>query len=162
MMRKLVIAFAAALILAAGLTFTASARGGGGGGHVAVDMVVVDTVVVEWDTVDLAACMADLVGVWDAAALVVWAVLVMPLSPVPAASDALRAVGPSGFRGNRFAFNNRSGFRNRFFRNRFAFRRHRFFRNRFAFGFGAAFPYYDSCYASVWTPWGWRWTNVCY
>jgi hypothetical protein len=46
--------------------------------------------------------------------------------------------------------------------NRFAFRHHRFHR-RFAF-IGAGFGYsaYDSCIAPVWTPWGWRWTNVCY
>ena len=51
------------------------------------------------------------------------------------------------------------------FRHRSAFRHHRFFRNRFAFiGLGAAYPYgyYNSCYAPVWTRWGWRWRYVCY
>jgi hypothetical protein len=52
------------------------------------------------------------------------------------------------------------------FRNKFAFK-HRRFRNRFAFiGAGAGYDfydsYYDSCYARVWTPYGWQWTNVCY
>ena len=49
------------------------------------------------------------------------------------------------------------------FGHHFAFRHHRF-HNRFFFA-GAPFAYasyYDGCYARVWTPWGWRWTNVCY
>jgi hypothetical protein len=61
------------------------------------------------------------------------------------------AVRAAGFHGNRLAF-----------RNRFAFRHHRFHR-RFAFiGAGFAYSAYDSCLTPVWTPWGWRWTNVCY
>src|SRR5271170_1601704 len=40
---------------------------------------------------------------------------------------------------------------------------HRFVRNRFAFvGVGAPYGYYNSCYARVWTPWGWSWRYVCY
>ena len=47
-------------------------------------------------------------------------------------------------------------------KHRFAFRHHRFHR-RFAFiGAGFAYSAYDSCISPVWTPWGWRWTNVCY
>jgi hypothetical protein len=37
--------------------------------------------------------------------------------------------------------------------------------NNFAFFAGFGWPYfygYDSCYARVWTPWGWRWRYVCY
>jgi hypothetical protein len=50
-----------------------------------------------------------------------------------------------------------------FFQNRFAFRHHRFVRNRFAFvGAGFYDSYYDSCYARIWTAYGWQWTNVCY
>jgi hypothetical protein len=77
------------------------------------------------------------------------------------------AARPFAFRGSRFAFSNRIA-RNRFlFRNRFAFRHNRFFRNRFAFiGVGAGYGFYDygydNCYAPVWTPYGWQWTNVCY
>jgi hypothetical protein len=63
-----------------------------------------------------------------------------------------RAAGvrPLGWHGNRSAFKHH------------AFRHHRFHR-RFAF-IGASFGYgvYDSCVTPVWTPWGWRWTNVCY
>jgi hypothetical protein len=74
-------------------------------------------------------------------------------------------VGGRSFGGSRFAFRDRLAFRHdRFFRSRFAFRHNRFFRNRFAFvggpfliGYG-----YDDCYRPVWTPWGWRWTFVCY
>jgi hypothetical protein len=62
-------------------------------------------------------------------------------------------VGGRSFGGSRFAV-----------RNGFAFRHGRFFRNRFVFvggpflsGYG-----YDDCYRPVWTPWGWRWTFVCY
>jgi hypothetical protein len=36
--------------------------------------------------------------------------------------------------------------------------RHRFLGPGFAF-VGVS---YDSCYARVWTRWGWRWVNVCY
>jgi len=45
---------------------------------------------------------------------------------------------------------------------RLAIRDHRFrFRNRFFFA--AAFPYgyYDGCYERIWTRWGWRLINVC-
>jgi hypothetical protein len=50
-----------------------------------------------------------------------------------------------------FAF--RNGFHHRFFHHRF---------HRFAF-FGAPFVYasYDSCWRRVWTPYGWRWADVC-
>jgi hypothetical protein len=46
-------------------------------------------------------------------------------------------------------------------RHAFFFRHHR----RFAF-FGAPFifasyGYYDGCWQRRWTPWGWRWANVC-
>jgi hypothetical protein len=27
---------------------------------------------------------------------------------------------------------------------------------------GAPYGYYNSCYARVWTPWGWSWRYVCY
>jgi hypothetical protein len=37
--------------------------------------------------------------------------------------------------------------------------RHRFFAGGLAY-FGG--PYYDDCYARVWTRWGWRWVSVCY
>jgi hypothetical protein len=60
------------------------------------------------------------------------------------------------FTGNRFAFaHNRFAFAHQ----HFPFRHH--FRNRFFFA--AAFPYGydDGCLARVWTPWGWRWRNVC-
>ena len=69
------------------------------------------------------------------------------------------------FVGNRFAFRDRD----RFFDHRFAFRdrdrffHHRFLRHRFAFlGVGFPYGYNDGCYTRVWTPWGWRWRNVCY
>ncbi len=59
------------------------------------------------------------------------------------------------FTGNRFAFNHVA------FHHHFPFR-HRFFHNRFFFA--AAFPaaFDDGCLVRVWTPWGWRWRNVCY
>jgi hypothetical protein len=47
---------------------------------------------------------------------------------------------------------------------RFAFARRPFLRNRFAF-FGGVYPYpyySDGCYSRVWTPWGWRWNDLCY
>ena len=64
---------------------------------------------------------------------------------------------PAFFHGNRFAFRHPGSFRNH----------RRFGRNRFAFiGAGAGYDfydsYYDSCYARVWTPYGWQWTDVCY
>jgi hypothetical protein len=61
------------------------------------------------------------------------------------------AARPLGWHGHRFAAGHK-----------FAFRHHRFHR-RFAF-IGASFGYglYDDCITRVWTPWGWRWTNVCY
>jgi hypothetical protein len=44
---------------------------------------------------------------------------------------------------------------------RFAFRHHhRFFFNRFAF-YGSGYPYDDGCYRHVWSRWGWRWVSVC-
>jgi len=50
-----------------------------------------------------------------------------------------------------------------FHNDRFGFRRGPFVRSRFAFFGGYPYPYYyDSCYSRVWTPWGWRWTYVCY
>jgi hypothetical protein len=56
-----------------------------------------------------------------------------------------------------------AGFHGRPFigRHAFFFRHHR----RFAF-FGAPFiyagyGYYDGCWQRNWTPWGWRWANVC-
>ena len=39
--------------------------------------------------------------------------------------------------------------------------RHRFFGPGFAF-VGGPYAYYDSCYARVWSAWGWRWVNACY
>ena len=55
-----------------------------------------------------------------------------------------------GFRGDRFAFRDRSDFRRPFFRSRFAF-------------IGGPFVYGDDdCYTRVWTRWGWRWISVCY
>jgi hypothetical protein len=57
------------------------------------------------------------------------------------------------FRGHPFVGSHFARFDHRFFRHRFG---HRFF-------FAGGFPYgYDSCYARVWTPWGWRWRYVCY
>ncbi len=63
-------------------------------------------------------------------------------------------VRPGGFAAARpFAFRG----------NRFAFRHHRFHRNRLVFvGAGLPYAYYDSCYRRIWTPWGWRWSFVCY
>jgi hypothetical protein len=48
----------------------------------------------------------------------------------------------------------------RFDHDRFFFRHHRF-GHRFFFVGGFPYGYYDSCYARVWTPWGWRWRYVC-
>jgi hypothetical protein len=65
------------------------------------------------------------------------------------------------FAGARFAH---AGFSPRFsrfgFRDRGRFFHHRF--NRFAFG-GGPFLYadYDSCWGSVWTPYGPQWVDVC-
>jgi hypothetical protein len=62
-------------------------------------------------------------------------------------------VGGRSFGGSRFAFRHGVAFRHgRFFRNRFVF-----VGGPFLFGYG-----YDDCYRPVWTPWGWRWTFVCY
>ena len=45
---------------------------------------------------------------------------------------------------------------------RFAFRDHRFrFRNRFFFAAAFPYGYYDGCYERIWTRWGWRLVNVC-
>jgi hypothetical protein len=60
----------------------------------------------------------------------------------PGGFERFAATRPFAGPGTRFAFNNRTAFRkSSFVSNRFAFRHHRFFRNRFAFAFGAAFPY---------------------
>jgi hypothetical protein len=67
-------------------------------------------------------------------------------------------MGPVGFAGARSWV--RHG--NAAFAHHFPFR-HRFVRNRFFF-VGAPFAYAgydDGCYSRVWTPWGWRWTDVC-
>ena len=56
-----------------------------------------------------------------------------------------------GWHGNRAAFAHRFPFR------------HQFVRNRFFFA-GAPYAYADyddGCYTQVWTPVGWRWSNVC-
>jgi hypothetical protein len=70
---------------------------------------------------------------------------------------------PGGFR--HFAGARPFAFHNRFHPRRFAFRHrhHRVVFSRFAF-YGAAYPYAydDSCYARVWTRWGWRWIWACY
>jgi hypothetical protein len=62
-------------------------------------------------------------------------------------------VQPMGVNAGRFAFAHHHRFASR----------HRFPGNRFAF-IGGAYPYGydDDCYSRVWTPWGWRWQNVCY
>jgi hypothetical protein len=45
----------------------------------------------------------------------------------------------------------------------FAFRHRPFFRDRLAvFGLGYPYPSYDPCYTRVSTPWGWRWSYICY
>ena len=59
--------------------------------------------------------------------------------------------GSFGFRGDRFAFRYRFGFRHRFFRDRFAL-----------FGAGLPYGYDDDCYTRVWSPYGWRWRSVCH
>jgi hypothetical protein len=71
----------------------------------------------------------------------------------PGGFQNLAAVHPMGLRGGRFAFGDRFHFRRRFVGNRFAF---------VGAGLPYGYGYYDDCYARVWTPWGWSWTNVCY
>ena len=67
--------------------------------------------------------------------------------------------------GNRVAFRNHAVFRNRVVvNNRFAFRhhfRHRFFRNKFVVA-PIVFASGSSCFVvrHVWTHWGWRWHRV--
>jgi hypothetical protein len=58
----------------------------------------------------------------------------------------------------------RAGFAARpfgFHERRFAFHHFPFFRDRFAF-YGVGYPYTEDCFAPVWTPWGWRWSYMCY
>jgi hypothetical protein len=132
-MRKIVIALAAVACVTVGSTFGADARFGGGGGAMG--------------------------------------------------HGGFGGMGHSGFAGmahggfgghgfSRTAFNHGGGFvggrsfggSRSSFRHGFAFRHGRFFRNRFVFVGGPfLFGYgYDDCYRPVWTPWGWRWTFVCY
>ncbi len=62
------------------------------------------------------------------------------------------ALGPQF---SNFGFRGPHGFHHRFFHHRF---------HRFGF-FGAPFfyaGYYDGCWRRAWTPYGWRWVNVCY
>jgi hypothetical protein len=67
----------------------------------------------------------------------------------PGGFGGFAAVHPMGVRSGHVVVGNRFHFRHRFVRNRFAF-------------VGVGLPYYDDCYARVWTPWGWRWRYVCY
>jgi hypothetical protein len=67
----------------------------------------------------------------------------------PGGFGGFAAVHPMGMRGGHVVVGNRFHFGRRFVRNRFAF-------------VGVGLPYYDDCYARVWTPWGWRWRYVCY
>ena len=71
----------------------------------------------------------------------------------PGGFRGIAAVHPMALRGGRFAFGDRFHFRRRFVGNRFAF---------VGTGLPYGYGYYDDCYARVWTPWGWSWTNVCY
>jgi hypothetical protein len=71
----------------------------------------------------------------------------------PGGFQGLAAVHPMALRGGRFAYGDRFHFRHRFVRNRFAF---------IGAGLPYGYGYYDDCYARVWTPWGWSWSNVCY
>jgi hypothetical protein len=69
----------------------------------------------------------------------------------PGGFGGVAAVHPMGLRGGRIAVGDRFHFRHRFVGNRFAF-----------VGGGLPYGYYDDCYARVWTPWGSRWSYVCY
>jgi hypothetical protein len=61
----------------------------------------------------------------------------------------------------------RDVFANRFhhfpFGRQFAFRHHRHFRDFAFLGVPYASDYgYDGCWRQTWTPYGWRWRNICY
>jgi len=133
MLRKSAIALAAVALLTAGSTLGASARGGGGFGGMG---------------------HGGFGGMGHAG-------FARGVGFAPHAMGVGRFAGarPFAFRANRFAFGRP------FVRNRFVFRHRPFFRNRFAFVgvplYAGAYGY-DSCYAPVWTPWGWRWRFVCY
>jgi hypothetical protein len=66
-----------------------------------------------------------------------------------------RGMGHAGSGGGHPGFSHSSGFGHAAFGHPGGFR-HRFF------GPGFVGVPYDSCYARVWTSWGWRWVNVCY
>jgi hypothetical protein len=69
----------------------------------------------------------------------------------PGGFGGVAAVHPMGLRGGRIAVGDRLHFRHRFVGNRFAF-----------VGGGLPYGYYDDCDSRVWTPWGLRWSYVCY
>jgi hypothetical protein len=135
MVRKIVIALAAAGAIIAGSALDASARMGGMGGHGGMSMG------------------HGSMGMGHGS---------MGMGRASIGSVGFARMGGPGI--SRAAFVGRSApfARVAVAHPRFAFRDHRFrFRNRFIFA--AAFPYgyYDGCYERIWTRWGWRLVNVC-
>jgi hypothetical protein len=141
-MRKTIIALAAVVVVGVGSTLSASARGGGGGhgggggGHGGMGgggMGGMGHGGIGFGGMGRGGFAGPAMG-------------------RPGGVARVAAVHPMGLRGARVAFNNGYRFRHRFVRNRFEF-------------VGGGYPYaygYDDCYARVWTPWGWSWSNVCY
>jgi hypothetical protein len=130
MLRKMAIALAAVVVVTAGSTLSAAARGGGHGGMGHGGM----------GHGGMGSGGFGHAGGFGGAAMA-----------HPGGFGGVAAVHPMALRGGRFVSGDRFHFRHRFVGNRFAF-----------VGGGLPYGYYDDCYTRVWTPWGWRWSYVCY
>jgi hypothetical protein len=134
MLRKTVIALAAAAVITAGSMISASAHGGGGHGgggggtgH-SGGMSMGNSAHAGSDHAGFEH-RGDFVGG----------------RPVTVHQVSAHHVPHDGFHDRRLAFRHH----------------HRFFLNTFAF-YGSGYPYDDDCYRRVWTGWGWRLVSVCY